>query len=191
METADDLGTHRVDSDCEASVTTVAGGDIAGLSQLYGCLRKPVFLLAYSILGDYALAEDIMQETFLRVNEKAATYRAGSNPKAWVLSIARSVALNARKSRIRENLCEDTTNGMVTGTATDLFANTVENKAVLNADFTRALTCLDEQERGIIILKIGGNLKHSEIAEILGITTGDARVRYFRALKKLKRYYGE
>lgn len=165
----------------EASVTELAGGKISGLASLYEAMKKPVFLLAYSILEDYSLAEDAMQETFLRVNAKAGTYQKDTNPKAWVFSVARSVALNMQKARGREKLCADPPDTTTT--------DSVENRAILDADFTRAVAVLDEKERGIIILKIGANLRHTEIAKILGITPGDARIRYFRALKKLKAYY--
>jgi hypothetical protein len=51
-------------------VKEIAEGHSDSLSELYDTLRKPVFVLALSILQDYYVAEDVMQETFIRV----ATY---------------------------------------------------------------------------------------------------------------------
>ncbi len=180
MENAESL-TGNFNADCEKSVFKVANGDISALSQLYGCLKKPVFLLAYSITGDYSLAQDVMQETFLRVNEKASTYRGGTSPKAWILEIARNLSLNCIKKRGREELSAD---------EPVIKSANAEDKAVADADFTRAVAVLDSDERNIVVMKISGSLKHSEIARIMGISVGDTRIRYWRALKKLKGYYG-
>jgi RNA polymerase sigma factor (sigma-70 family) len=182
LEMSKELTSNDIGGDCEKSMVKVAGGDISALSQLYGCLKKPVFLLAYSIVGNYPLAEDITQETFLRVNDKASLYRTGTNPKAWIFTIARNLSLSAVRSRGREELSDDEP----PQAGTDL-----EDIAVYDADFTRAISVLDNDERNIVILKIAASLKHREISKIMGISVGDTRVRYFRALKKLKNYYGD
>jgi RNA polymerase sigma-70 factor, ECF subfamily len=179
MEHADSFGTGDLSGNCEKSIYKVADGDISELTQIYGCFKRPVFLIAYSIVKDYALAEDVMQETFLRVSEKASTYRGG-NSKSWVLEIARNIALNCVKKRNWETISADESESM---------SPSVEDAAVAEADFTRAITVLDEVERSIVILHLAGSLKHTEIAHILGIMPGDVRIRYFRALKKLKAYY--
>lgn len=173
------------DDQLETSVSRLQKGDLGGLEALYTSLRKPVFLLSYAILENYALAEDAAQETFLRVHDKASTYRPGSNPKAWVMSVARSVALNLRrKGKIEEPSEYPETNPSA-------LPRSMEETAVLNADFTRALQCLEEPEKIVVILRIGCGLRHSESARVLGIKQGDARMRYSRALKKLKAYYRE
>jgi RNA polymerase sigma factor (sigma-70 family) len=174
------LGKGNFNDDCERSVAKIANGDISALSQLYGCLRRPVFLLAYSIIGDCSLAEDVTQETFLHVNDKASAYHPGTNPKAWIFTIARNLALNEVRSRGREKLSDDE--------PLQTAAN-IEDIAIYDADFTRAVSVLNGDERNIVILRIAASMKHREIARIMGISTGDVRVRYFRALKKLRNYY--
>lgn len=165
---------------CEKSVSQIADGDISALTQLYNCLKRPVFMLAYSIVADYPLAEDITQETFLRVNDKASAYHPGTNPKAWIFKIARNLAIDAIRSRSREDLHE---------VEPERESENIEDIVVGGDGFSRAMTNLDSTERDIVVLKIGASLKHSEIAKIIGISTGNVRIRYFRALKKLKSYY--
>ena len=53
------------------------------------------------------LAEDIMQETFVKVRENAASCHAASNHKAWVLTITHNLALNCLKKRGHEELIPD------------------------------------------------------------------------------------
>lgn len=182
MNPADSIYIHNSTAvnDCEKAMKEVADGDIAALSQLYQKYNKTVYLIAYAIVKDFSLAEDIMQETFLRVNQKAATYQSGTNLKAWIFSIARSIALNTQAKSKKES---------VTCELPESLGSDVADKAILNIDFTRAIECLDEQEKTIVILKIGENLRHSEIAKILDISAGDCRMKYSRAIKKMKRYY--
>jgi RNA polymerase sigma-70 factor (ECF subfamily) len=161
------------------SMSRIAYGDVLALDALYKDLKKPVFMLALSILRDYPSAEDIMQETFLKVNEKADTYTAGTNPKAWVLTIARNLALNTIKKRSRETL-----------TLEELGETAADENGLLDGnDFTHTMRQLDEPERSIVTLRIVCGLRHAEIAKIVGLTANDTRVRYSRALKKLKKYY--
>jgi RNA polymerase sigma factor (sigma-70 family) len=180
LDISEALDNDKLKKACEVSVAKVAHGDISALSQLYSCLKRPVFLLAYSVVSDYSLAEDVTQETFLRISEKASTYRPGTNPKAWIFTIARNLALTALRGRKCEQLSEE--QPLQTG-------ESIEDIAVTDADFSRAIAVLDSDERNIVILKIVASMKHKEIAQIMGISTGDARVRYFRALKKFKSYY--
>jgi RNA polymerase sigma-70 factor (ECF subfamily) len=164
-----------------SSLNRIACGDVSALDLLYKNLKRPVFLLAFSILRDYALAEDVMQDTFLKVNEKAVTYNKGTNSKAWVLTIARNLSLNLLKKRSRETLNPD---------ALEQDRSTDAGQEALNAmEFSRTLGQLEEPERTIVTLRIVCGLRHAEIAKIVGLSAGDTRVHYSRALKKLKAYY--
>jgi hypothetical protein len=81
----------------------VAAGDLRSLEPLYRALRVAVFTLSLSVVRDRSLAEDVLHETFVRVSEKAHTYRAGTRPRAWVLAIARNHALDTVRRRAREH----------------------------------------------------------------------------------------
>lgn len=163
------------------SLGRIASGDVSALHQLYENLKRPVFLLAFSILRDYALAEDVMQDTFLTVTEKAIAYHKNTNPKAWVLTITRNLSLNLLKNRRRESPNADTMeHGLVKDSGQEPF---------YAAEFSQTLGQLEEPERTIVTLRIVCGLRHAEIAKIVGLSAGDTRVRYTRALKKLKIYY--
>jgi RNA polymerase sigma-70 factor, ECF subfamily len=151
-------------------------------SSVYQSLKRPVFLLALSILRDNALAEDVMQQTFLNMMEHAGSVRPGTNEKALVMTIAHNLALNCLKKRGHEELGLDGYLENETGGETDMTGS---------ADFTRALSQLDEQERAVVTLKAVCGFRHAQIAKIVGITTVDSRAKYSRALKKLKKHYLE
>lgn len=168
---------------CENLVERIAEGDSDALSELYKKYKKAVYLIALAILNDHSLAEDAVQETFLRIRNKAFTFRAGTKYKAWILTVARSVALNMRSKHRKETDFSDI------GCVHESLEHDVAEKAIFDVDFTRAIECLGEQEKTIVILRIGENLKHAEIAKILGISKGSCRMKYSRAIKKVKHYF--
>jgi RNA polymerase sigma-70 factor (ECF subfamily) len=88
--------------DAEAALEAIAAGDMVALEWLYRELRVPVFAVALAITADRGLAEDVLQEAFERVHTHAHTYRPGTRPRAWVVAIARNLALDAMRSRRRE-----------------------------------------------------------------------------------------
>jgi hypothetical protein len=72
--------------DAEAALEAIGVGDMAALEWLYRELRVPVLAAALAITADRGLADDVLQETFLRVYTHARTYRPGSRPRAWLLT---------------------------------------------------------------------------------------------------------
>ena len=157
----------------EESIQAVADGNAGALKRLYEEFRLLVYAVAISILRNKPAAEDILQETFIRVYERAATYRPGTNPKAWIASIARNLAYDAlrrEKKQITGNGCEP--------------VNTTDH-TLDRLDLTKALFQLEETERQIVVLHVVAGLKHAEIGEELGLPAGTVRWKYRRGLSHL------
>lgn len=164
----------------DESLTSYAAGR-GNLTDLYNELKKDIFIFAYSIVGDYHLAEDIMQDTFLRIQTKADTYKKGTNTKAWIMTITRNLSYNAISRRRREISIED---------YGDIPAKrTPEDEAESIIDVAKALSILSEEERQILILHDVTGLMHKEIAVMLGFKPGTVRKKYTRLIKKLYDYY--
>lgn len=161
-------------SDLESALAAVAGGDIDELEGVYRELRVPVFAVALAILRDPAPAEDVLQETFLRVYDHAGGYRAGTRPTAWVLAIARNLALDALRRGGREQPREDPHPAVA------------EDEALSRLTVTRALLTLDGVDRELVALHDLGGLTHAEIGTTLGLPAGTVRWRYRRALARLE-----
>lgn len=79
-------------AELEAGLAAVAAGDSNALAELYRAYYQPVFLLAATLTGDAALAEDTVQEVFLTVQTCAGRYRPGTNGRAWLFGVTRNVA---------------------------------------------------------------------------------------------------
>ena len=91
---------NRADED--ELLRQVAGGDMRALEALYRRMRVQVFAVALAVAGDRGVAEDVVQDTFVRVYSAAPGYRPGSRARAWVLTIARHLALDAVRRRTGE-----------------------------------------------------------------------------------------
>lgn len=160
----------------DGRVLHIAQGSRDDLSALYEKLKKPLFLFALSILGDYAAAEDAVQDTFVALMNHAGQYRRGTNARAWLFTIARNHCLNELKKRRSEPLDEQKPDG----------APGPEDVASSAANFLRLLAPLDEMERQLLALRFSGGLNHRQAAEVLGVTPAAARKRYARAIQKLR-----
>lgn len=161
----------------DAMLGAIAAGDLDALERLYRELRIGVFAAAVAVVRDRALAEDVLQDTFVRVLEKASTYRPGTRARAWVLAIARNLAIDALRRRReparREPPVEswgDPLGGLVV---------------------TRALLALEPVEREIVALHALGGLTHAEIAVQLAMPAGTVRWKYRAALDRLAPLFSE
>lgn len=77
----------------DALILRIAQGDTAALEVLYRQTSSSIYGFALSILRDPVAAEDVMQDTFVSVMQSAPGYQPSGKPMAWLLTIARNLAL--------------------------------------------------------------------------------------------------
>ena len=157
----------------------VAAGDQEALGELYHRARTAVYGLALSILRHGHDAEDVTQDTFVRVWERADQYRPQGTPMAWLLSIARNLALMKLRERTRT---QDLPPEDWESFSIESHDVNTEDRAVLTA----ALSALSEEERQIVMLHVTTGLKHRELAQLLELPLSTVLSKYRRALLKLK-----
>ena len=157
-------------------------GDMQAFEQLYNELSKNVYAFALSIVREKTAAEDIMQDTFVRVYNAASGFTAGGTGIAWIMRIARNLAMTAvtaRKTEPEERIDEEKS---YSGT---------ESQAVTRLAIEDAMKVLNETERQIITLHAVSGMKLNEIAAIIDEPIGTVKWRHAEALKKLRRVLGE
>ena len=164
-------------AECEKALLRIAQGDRDALKIIHQHMNRQIYAVAYSVLRDFSLADDIVQETYVKILEKAFSYRKGTNARAWVLSVARNLAIDLFRHRRFEGTEE---------TFADQAMRFDESAVVSSMEVKQALDRLDDEERQIITLKIYAGLRHKEIASLLGMTEEAAKKKYQRAAVKLR-----
>ena len=165
----------------EQLLLDIAAGDQDSLSEFYEKTRAAVYGLALSYLKNGHDAEDVTQDTYVRVWDMAPAYRPQGKPMGWVLTIAKNFALMRLRRQSRE---QDLPQEEWESFAVDSPAVTAEDREVLQA----ALAILDDQERRAVLLHAVTGLKHREIAALLELPLPTLLSKYHRALKKLRQY---
>ena len=92
---------------CDRALKRLAAGDVSALETIYHQLGRKIFMTAFSVLGDTHAAEDVMQDTFLRLTEYAHAYREEGNAVAYILTVTRRLAINELEKRKREFPAEE------------------------------------------------------------------------------------
>lgn len=154
----------------------VAGGD--GFDSIEGIIRahgRAMYRTAKGIVIDHHLAEDVVQDSLIKVWRSLDTFRGESSFRSWVLTITHHTAVSHLR-RIREHAYE----------LPDAAGRRGEHEAAeTRADMTRALAELDELSRSIVVLCDVEGLSYAEAAEVLEVTEATVRSRLFRARRRL------
>ncbi len=154
-------------------------GDREAFALLYGQTRGAVYALALSLLHNAHEAQDVAQDVFVRVWESAPAYRPQGSPMAWLLTIARNLALaRLRRSGRQVELDREEWDAIP---ARDPGISP-EDRQLLQ----QALAGLGEEERQIILLHAVAGLKHREIAQLLEKPLSTVLSKYHRGLGKLR-----
>ncbi len=165
-------------------IEQVRGGDLNAFSQLIVRYQDRVFRIQFQFLQDYQLAEDLTQETFVRVHANLTRYDATKGAfSTWLYTIARNLARNALAKRAREK-----------GTETLVEVATPEGESPRGmasrkdviAQLDAALQGLPELYQTAFILAEIEELPLSQVAEIEGVPLGTIKSRVSRAKEKLR-----
>ncbi|MGA7123912.1 MAG: RNA polymerase sigma factor [Polyangiaceae bacterium] len=164
-----------------------ARGEVAAFDQLYGMAAPRVRGFLLRMCGNLALAEDLTQETFLRVSRARGSFEERAAAIPWILSIARNALFDhVRRARTRgevaskgeaspDQLADPDTRGDEVLSGRELF------------DVVRA--ALDEltvqQREAFVLLRFEG-MSVAEAAMVLGTTPGAVKIRAFRAYEALR-----
>ena len=163
----------------EALLSGIAAGSREDLAELYRRTRAAVYGLALSYLKNGAEAEDVAQDTFVKVWAAAPSYRPQGKPMAWLLTIARNLALGRLRTAAR---IQDLSEAQWSAFSIESDSLTADDRTVLAA----ALGRLSDEERHIVVLHAVCGLKHREIAQFLDLALPTVLSKYHRSLKKLK-----
>lgn len=141
----------------------IAGGDPGAYRELVQRHLRGVHVFVYRMLGNRAEAEEVCQESFLRLWKQASTYVPRAKPSTWLYRIAHNLAIDQLRRRRR-----DVGEGVDELPASGRPSLHLHDKQVAEA-VQRALEALPERQRAAISLVHYQGMSNAEAAEVLGV----------------------
>jgi RNA polymerase sigma factor (sigma-70 family) len=161
-------------------VEKARAGDRLAFEKLYRSHCDHIYGLCWRLCGgDRALAEDMVQEAFVRAWNKLDLFRGDSKFGTWLHRLAVNVVLSDRRIRVkrlrREQEFDENVERVQVGDR-DVFAG-------LRSDLEAAIAGLPERARTVLILYDIEGYRHEEIAEMTGMAVGSSKAQLHRARK--------
>lgn len=170
-------------------IRQIIAGDDTAFVRLVEKYQKQVHALAWRKIGDFHIAEEITQDTFLKVYQKLSTLRDPNQFSGWLYVIANRQCLAwLRKKRIETESLEDTE--WIDETAYSRYV--AEERAKVSVETQREvvkklLSKLKESERTVMTLYYLGEMTTEEISQFLGVSTSAIKLRLHRARQRLQK----
>jgi len=174
-------------------IADLCEGDQTALAPLVEKYKRMVYRLAMQITKNAEDADDVMQETFIKVYQSIHTFRKDAAFETWVYRITVNEALNFVKRRERRRECaietaKESEFDPVTRHRVQMASDphVQAEQAELRYWVTEAVKSLSLKHRTVVILHEFEGLTHAEIASILSCSEGTVRSRLHYARKKLR-----
>ena len=166
-------------------------GDENAFAQLVRKYQKQVHALAWRKVGDFHVAEEITQDTFLRVYKKLSTLKDPNRFAGWLYRIAaRQCHAWLRKKRLQMQSLDDTDIDLIEKTTYSQYIAEEQERAATEAQrgvVQRLLARLPESERTVVTLHYFGEMTCEEISRFLGVSASTVKSRLRRARLRLKK----
>ena len=177
-------------------------GDARAFEVLVRRHRTPVFNFILRFTGHRARAEDVLQETWLKVVRSAPDYETKAKFTTWLYTIARNLCVDsARKESYRQTASLESATTGSDGEAQRPLAEALPDEgaspergaynARLRPLLERALSGLPEEQREVFVLREYSGIPFKEIAEVTGVSENTVKSRMRYALEGLRRRLGE
>lgn len=154
------------------------------LAELIDEHAAAVYHLAFGILRDTGLAEDVVQETMVKAWRSLGEFRGDSSTRTWVLRIAHNTAIDVLRRRREQAMAPEDLHDATDGTTLDDPARRAAGRAEMEL-LREALASLDELSRSIVVLREIEGLSYQEIADTLEVPVATVKTRLLRARRTL------
>ena len=173
----------------EELVVLSTAGDTDSFNQLVVRWERPIFALAYRVLGREEDARDVCQETFLRAFRALKGFKGQAKFSSWLyriaLNLCRDWIRRERRSAVVTSLDAETEPEPGSGPVETAEERTVRRD--LGRVLTRAMTALSEEQRTTIVLKEYHGLTFQEISDLQGCPLSTVKTRLYQGLSVLRR----
>ncbi|GLH73993.1 DNA-directed RNA polymerase sigma-70 factor [Geothrix limicola] len=173
-----------------AWVEAAQRGDQNAFGSLVRLFSRDVYGKAFSILKNHQDADDVVQETFIRVFRALPGFRFESSFRTWLITITTRQALNYRERVTRDHESLDGPEGTLEHAA--LRVEETQIASLLDQEARRllheALPKLPKRQKEALTLKLQHDWKYEQIAQAMGTSVGSVKAHIFHAIQNLTRY---
>ena len=172
-------------------IQRVLDGDDTAFSALVNKHQKRVHALAWRKTGDFHVAEEITQDTFLKAYQNLSTLKEPQKFAGWLYVIAANYCkMWRRKKRLSTQSLEDTDSAQLEKTTYSGYVIAENERVAVETQrevVKQLLAKLQESERTVITLYYLGEMTYEEISEFLGVSVASIKNRLYRARRRLKK----
>ncbi len=165
------------------AVNKLKQGDDAYFEVIYEATKTKVYYTILTIVKDPSMAEDIMQDTYLKMLDSIKKYKNKNQFQAWLTTIARNLAINTFNKRKKEVYVDEDVNPNIFGS--------VEDQSEKAAYLREIMRDLSHEEQEVVIRHVILGEKHKTIAKALNKPLGTITWMYQNALKKIRTKAGD
>ena len=173
----------------DREVARLRKGHPDAITDLVGRYQHRLFRFLVRLVGDPATAEDLFQQTWIRLMEKIGSYDARRSFEAWLFAIARNLAIDYLRRRRGISLDEPDDSGLAPVERLEASGQDVLSQLL---DFERgallaaAIGELPAIHREVLTLRFEEDMKLEQIAEVAGVPLSTVKSRLHRALESLR-----
>ena len=179
-----------MDGDERAWVEGLRGGDPAAFDQVFAAYRRRLYAYLVRMTRRRDLAEDLLQEAFLRLAQHATRLAADTRLGPWLFTVAHRLVVSwARAQAVRAQLAGDLPQGEASGNERSPLEAVADSQSQLALE--RAFAALAPAYREVALLVGVEGLAPAEVADILGCRPDAVRQRLSRARTQLAALLGE
>lgn len=163
-------------------------GDEAAFEELIRLTSASVYSVALRIVGNPDDAADVAQETYIKLLRVIRQFRGDSKFSTWLYRVTTNVAITSmrRRSRKRTEVSMDQQDWELLRAPDSDDPELSAQRSSLRQKLQDAIAALPDEHRAVVVMKDVYGLGFDEIAALLQVTEGAARVRLFRARKRLR-----
>jgi RNA polymerase sigma-70 factor (ECF subfamily) len=186
----------RTDVSDEALMVRYQQGDRSAFTLLVRRHQTSLYNFALRHIGAPQVAEDIVQETFVRVVQNAGEFKHEARFTTWVFTITRNLCIDQlRKRALRKHASLDATHDTGEGEGRSLGEQTADSRASVEREATgselkeriaKAVEALPDEQREVFLMRELNNLPFKEIAAITGVPENTVKSRMRYALERLQ-----
>lgn len=148
--------------------------------------QKPLYNLIRNIVLDHDDANDVLQNTFIKVFQNLKNFKGESKLFSWMYRITTNEAITFINNKAKRN--KTTSAEMQSKLVENLQSDVYFEGDAIQLKLQKALVLLPEKQQLVFKMKYFEELKYEQISEILGTSVGALKASYFHAVKKIEEY---